>query len=110
MKTSNELIANHLNAMHAARQVFIESEASEKLKRAIKAKTRGSTAVVYQPGDIVYFKREASNQWKGPGTVIGCENKQILVKYGGSYVRVHTCQLQPAKETQLTFETEKPSN
>ena len=32
------------------------------------------------------------------------------MKYGGSCIRVHTCQLQPAKETQLTFETEKPSN
>ena len=61
-KTSSELIANHLNAMHAARQAFIEPEASEKLRRAIKAKTRVSTAVVYQPGDLVYFKRETSNQ------------------------------------------------
>ena len=61
--------------MHAARQAFIESETSEKLRRAIKAKTRVSTAVLYQPGDLVYFKREASNQWKGPGTVTGHENK-----------------------------------
>ena len=40
----------------------------------------------------------------------GRENKQILVKYGGSYVIVHACRLQPAKESHLTFETEKPSN
>ena len=95
--------------MHAARQAFIESETSEKLRRAIKAKTRVSTAVLYQPGDLVYFKREASNQWKGPGTGTGHENKQILVKYGGSYIRVHARRLQPAKESQLTFETEEPS-
>ena len=30
-------------------------------------------------------------------------------KYGGSYIRVHTCRLRPGKESQLTFETEKPS-
>ena len=30
-KTSSEIIANHLNAMHAARKAFIEAEASEKL-------------------------------------------------------------------------------
>ena len=30
-KTSSESIANHLNAMHAARQAFIESEANKKL-------------------------------------------------------------------------------
>ena len=76
-KTSGELIANHLNAMHAARQTFIESKAREKLRRVIRAKTRVSTAVVYHPGDLVYFTRETSNQWKGPGTVIGRENKQI---------------------------------
>ena len=103
-KTSSELIANHLNAMHAARQAFIQSEASEKLRRAIKAKTRVSTAVVYQPADLVYFKRETSNRWKGPGTVIGRENKQISMKY------VQACRLQPTKESQLTFETEKSSN
>ena len=37
-KTSTEIFANHLNAIHAACKVFIEAEASEKLRRAIKAK------------------------------------------------------------------------
>ena len=64
-KTNSEFIANNLNAMRAACQVFFESETSQKLRRAMKAKTRVSTAVVYQPGDLVYFKKEASNQWKG---------------------------------------------
>ena len=32
------------------------------------------------------------------------------MKYGGSYIRVHAGRLQPAKESQLTFETENPSN
>ena len=58
--------------------------------------------MIYQPVDLVYFRSEAPNQWKGPGTVLGNENKQILVKYGGSHIRVYACQ--------LTFETEKPSN
>ena len=74
--------------MHAARKAFIEAEASEKLRRAIKTKTRVSTGIMYQPGDIVNYKRNDSNQWKGPGTVLGHENKQILVKHGGVYIRV----------------------
>ena len=37
--------------MHAAKKAFIESEASEKLRRAIKAKTRQSTGTIYEPGD-----------------------------------------------------------
>ena len=32
-KTSSEIIANHLNAIHAAHKAFIEAEASEKLRR-----------------------------------------------------------------------------
>ena len=101
-KTSSEIIANHLNAMHAARKAFIEAEASEKLRRVIKAKTRVSTGIIYQPGDIVYYKRNDSNQWKGPGTVSGRENKQILVKHGVVYIRAHACRLQHVQNSQMT--------
>ena len=88
--TSSEIIANHLNAMHAVRAAFIKSEACEKRRRAIRAKTRTATSLIYEPGDIVYFKRENS--------IIGRENKQILAKYGGTYLRVHACQLQHDKD------------
>ena len=101
-KTSSEIIANHLNEMHAACKAFIEAEASDKLRRAIKAKTRVSTRIIYQPGDLVYYKRNDSNQWKGPGTVLGCENKQILVKQGGVYIRVDASCLQHAQNSQMT--------
>ena len=47
--------------MHAACKAFIEFEACEKLIRAIKAKTTVSNGITYQPGDIVYYKRENSN-------------------------------------------------
>ena len=86
-KIISEIITNHLNTMHAAHKAFIEAEASEKLRRAIKAKTV-STGIIYQPGDIVYYKRNDSDQWKGPGTVLGRENKQIIVKHGGVYIKV----------------------
>ena len=39
--------------------------------------------------NIVYYKRNDCNQWRGPGTVIGCDGKQIIVKHGGTYARVH---------------------
>ena len=47
----------------------------------------------YFTGDIVYYKRNNSNEWKGPGTVIGQDRQQVLVKHGGSYVTVHPCRL-----------------
>ena len=88
--------------MHAARKAFIEAEASEKLRRTIKVKTRVSTGMIYQSGDIVYYKRNDSNQCKGPGRVLGRENKQILVKQVGVYIRVHGCRLLDAQNSQMT--------
>ena len=41
----------------------------------------------------MYYKRNDSSKWKGPGYVLGQEGQQILVKHGGVYVRVHPCRL-----------------
>ena len=48
-------------------------------------------------GDSVYIKREDSNEWKGPCTVIGQDGQQVLVKFGGFLHRVHTCRIRIAK-------------
>ena len=92
--TSSEIVARNLNAMHAGRRAFIEAESSEKLRRALRHQIRPSIGQMFNNGDQVYFKRNQSDRWMGPGTVIGSENKQVLVKHGGSYVRVHPCRLQ----------------
>ena len=47
----------------------------------------------YFTDDIVYYKRNNCNEWKGLGTVIGQDDQQVRVKHGGSYVRVHPCRL-----------------
>ena len=41
---TNKLIALHLNALHSAWKVFIESEADEKLRRTLRHKARLSTS------------------------------------------------------------------
>ena len=51
--SKTDIIANHLNALHAARRVFIEAESNEKLCRALKAKNRITTGITYETGDIV---------------------------------------------------------
>ena len=98
--TTSEMIANNLNAMHKARKAYIESESSERLRRALRHNVRSSIAYKYNNGDLVYYKRNKSNRWQGPGSVIGWENKQVLIKHGGSYVRVHPCRLQTFKTNQ----------
>ena len=92
--STNELLKRHLNAIAESRKAFIECEANEKLRRAIKSKLWPTTSLIYELGDEVYYKRNYSNQWKGPGTVIGKENKQVIVKHGGQHIRVHPCRLQ----------------
>ena len=89
--STNELVANNLNAMHAARS-FVENESSEKI-RARQPLIQSAFPQKYTNSDLVYFKRNESEKWMGPGTVIGWEAKQVLIKHGGTYVRVHPCQL-----------------
>ena len=95
-----------MNVVHSARAAIIESEASKKRRSASRAITRTATSLMYEPGDIVYFKPENSNHLKGPDTVIARENKQILVKYGETYLRVHASRLQHVKDVKMLPECE----
>ena len=82
-----------LKAQSEARECFIKAECDERLKRALKRKVRKHiTSLVYEMGDRVYYQRDG--KWKGPGIVVGKENKNVMVKHGGSYFRVHPCSLQ----------------
>ena len=82
---ASKLIALHLNALHSARKRFIESEAFQKLHRVLRHKTRSD-----------------SGYWKGPGTVIGHDNKQVFVRHRGIYVCVSPCHLQLVSESEKT--------
>ena len=100
--TSSEIVEQNLNAMHSARRNYIENESSNKIRKALKSQTRSYADINYMTGDRVYFKRPNSNCWKGPGTVIGRDGQQILVKQSSNYVRVHPCNLQHIKESEIT--------
>ena len=87
-----DTLFNNLKAMSEARECFIKFEADERLKRALRKKTRPSiTEKAYEIGTAVYFER--LGQWRGPGTVIGLEHKDVLVKQGGTIYRVPPCRL-----------------
>ena len=90
---TRKLLKRHLKAIAESRKAFIECEANEKLRRAIKSKLRSTTSLIYELVDEVYYKSNDSNQWKGPGTIIGKENKQVIVKQGGEHMRFHPCRL-----------------
>ena len=98
-------IREHLTAMGAARRAFVECENSEKIKRALRHNMTSSSQTKYFTGDSVYYKRADSRKWKGPGKVIGQDGQQVLIKHGGTYVRVHPCRIILEKSG-----TERPSS
>ena len=96
--TSSKILADHLDAITAARRGFVEAKASSKVKRALARKIRPATSLVYETGDKVFYKRNDSDKWRGPATVIGKEKHQVFVKHGGIYVRVNPCHLTHVKD------------
>ena len=91
--SSEKRLSEILQGMSAARKAFIECENSERIKRALRHNIRPSSKNKFLTGDTVYYKRNDSKKWKGPGKVIGHDSQQILVKHGSVYVRVHPCRL-----------------
>lgn len=108
-KPKSAIIAENLNALHKAREAFIQSENSEKIKRALSHPVRTSGDIKYINGDSVYYKRKDGNEWHGPAVVLGQDGQQVLVKHGGVYVRVHPCRLNPIKTAKFV-ENRKSSN
>ena len=91
--TSSEIVRENLTAMHLARRDFIRYESDEKIKRALKHNTRPSRVENLSAGDNIFYKRNDSDEWHGPGVVIGIDNKVVIVKHGGYILRVHTARL-----------------
>ena len=87
--TSSEALMSHLNTLHSARKAFIQCETDEKIRRALRHQIR-SVDVKFEPGELVYYKRENSNKWLGPGKVIFQDGRLVFVRHGGTYIRVST--------------------
>ena len=92
--TISKYLTDILNALHSGRERCLQQEASEKLSRALRRKTRTYSDNVFCLGDMVYYYRDSSSFWHGPAKIIGRDQKQFLLKQGGVYVRVHPCKLQ----------------
>ena len=86
---TKEYIAEHLQCIQRAREAFLETERSERIKRALRYNIRTSVHNKFFSGDLVYYKRLDNRKWKGPGKVIGTDSSNVLIKHGSNYVRVH---------------------
>ena len=95
---TSKVLSDHLQAIHKAREAFIACENSDKIRRALTHNVRSSGDVKYVTGDSVYFKRDDTSAWHGPGKVLGQDGQQVLIKQGSYYVRVHPCRVRFVKE------------
>ena len=59
--TSSQVVAENLNAMHAARQAFIQNESSEKVKHALTHQIKTLGDDTYITGDLVFYKTEINS-------------------------------------------------
>ena len=66
--TSSEVFAKHLNALHAARKIFIQTEAEERIRRALRKKL-GHLSIYLKMVTGFFYKREGKERWLGPGKV-----------------------------------------
>ena len=67
--STSETFAKHLNTLHASRKAFIDTEANERIRRALRTKVRAAEQI-YTNGDMVFYKREGKEKWLGPGKVV----------------------------------------
>ena len=87
IKTKSKKLIENLTMMHATRQAFMKAENCERLKRALRAKIRTSSTV-YEHGDIVYYKREGEEEFRGPAKTMFQDGKVVFVRHGGYAVKV----------------------
>lgn len=102
--TASEVLAKHLNALHSARRAFMQTEACERIRRALRSKVRAAEQV-FENGDEVYYKRDGRERWLGPGKVVFQDGKVIFIRHGGIFVRVS-----PNRVTKVNVEVADTSN
>ena len=90
---TTEQLVKHINALHSGRKAFIQSESSEKIKRAFRNNVRPS-GKQYSINEEVYYKREDSQKWKGPAKVLGQDGPVISLRHGTCYIKAHVCRVQ----------------
>ena len=86
------VVSDHIRLLEDSRSAFLKAESSDRIRRALVAKTRVS-AGPYSPGDSVYFRRDEQGGWKGPGKVMYQNGQEVVVKHGGQHVSVHVFRL-----------------
>ena len=94
---TSKILTDTLTTLNKTRQAFILSESTEKIRWALNNNVQTSGDTKYITGGNVYFKKINEKQWRGPGKVSGQDGRQVLIKCGSNYVRIHPCRLPLAR-------------
>ena len=80
-------VAEHINALHAAREAFIKCEADKVLKQALKSRiyTQGQDISV---GDWIYFKN--LRKWEGPVKITTRDGKLLYAVRNGRLLTINS--------------------
>ena len=87
---TSKILEENLNK---SRQEFIESENSERIKRALNHNIRTYSNTRILTGDSVYIKRAHEKQWRGSNKVLEQNWQRVPIKYDANYVKVHPCRI-----------------
>ena len=101
-----DLVEGNLNALRMARIAHVQTESSERLRRA-QNKDIISRDIKYIDGDSVYFRKNRDNTWEGPACVVGQDGQLVLVTLQNTWFRIHTSNLQLINKPESSIETIK---
>ena len=108
--SSTKALRDNLDAIHKARESFIQNESSERIRRALNHNVRTSSDTKFLTGDSVYYKRANERRWRGPGKVLGQDGQQVLIKHGSTYVCCHPCCISLDKRSSHQLEQQLDRN
>ena len=104
MRKYSSIIKEHLDTMKKARETFLKSETAQETRRVLNqfscCTSYGDNK--YLVRDQVYYQKEKSKYWYGPGCVIGIDGLFVLLRDKSSVFRLHVSKLQPANKSDLT--------
>ena len=84
----SKAMADHINALHMAREAFIACESDRVLKTALRKRVYSSAEQIF-PGDWIYFKNKLK-RWEGPVKVTTKSGKLLYSVRAGSLLTINT--------------------
>ena len=83
----SKAVAEHINALHAAREAFIKCEADRVLKQALKSRVYTQSGNI-SAGDWIYFKNK--RKWEGPVKVTTKDGKILYAIRKGRLLTINS--------------------